>query len=115
MGVNLNDRIPIVCQLEDGNTNRFVQATVRDPDGNVLNTVSCPHVGSGLYVNQSVVMPNFRFVTVQFKVFTNVGLTVLDPQYSQPMDFFDSDESTNVIDRLAEIEDNLDTSDGRIT
>lgn len=115
MGVNLNDRIPIVCQLEDGNTARFVQAVVRGPDGVILNTVACPHVGNGLYINDTVVMPNVRFVTVQFRVFSNVELTVLDPQYSQPMDFFDLDESTNVIDRLDQIEDNIDSSDGRLT
>lgn len=113
MGVSLGDKIPIVCQLEDGKTNRFVQATVRDNAGTVLATVGCSHVADGLYVNQLQTMPNVPFVTVQFKVFVDAGFTIEDPDYSQPMDFFDLDQFTNVLDRLTQIENNLDTSDGR--
>lgn len=64
-------------QLDDGATDKFVRATLRDADGNTLpeSPVQLSHVANGLYTDESVSMPDTQQVTAQYEVFLDSGFT----------------------------------------
>lgn len=68
------------AQLADGEQSLplIVKAIFRDEDGVLLNTILLNHVGGGLFNNPTIVMPDFDYISVQYVVYLNDGITQAD-------------------------------------
>lgn len=70
--ITVGETIPIVLQLFDNNAKAVVTAKVVDDLGVVIAEKQLNHFINGLYMSpERVVMPESKFVTVQFKVEPN--------------------------------------------
>ena len=69
--VNVGDKIAIKAQLSDGELSFpiAIKAVLRDSDGVVFNEIFLSHVGQGLFIDKSEVMPEEDFVMVQLFAF----------------------------------------------
>lgn len=67
--------IPVIAQLGNGETNKFVVANLFDPNENLIATLNMVHVARGLYRNSSFLMPELPFVVVQSQAFNDAGHT----------------------------------------
>jgi hypothetical protein len=102
MLVKVGDQIQLNLQLEDGATDKYPRAYLRDQFGYPLpeSPVDLTHIGDGLYSDDSVYMPNTQEVTATFKVFDDLARTILSPFYSIEMDVFAKDQSASLIAAL---------------
>ena len=67
--IEVGSAIPIVLQVFDRKADRVVLATIIDDVGAVIAQKQLSHFQNGLYMSpERVVMPDVKFVTVQFKV-----------------------------------------------
>lgn len=67
--IQVGETIPIVLQVYDNNPKAIVTAKVIDDVGVVIAEKQLNHFINGLYMSADrVVMPDVKFVTVQFKV-----------------------------------------------
>lgn len=84
MNLKPNDIIPLVLQLFDNATNKFVRAVVRDSDDAAISgsPFSLAHEADGLYTNKTAVMPNKAFVSVQYLIYDDAGFTTLSSTHS---------------------------------
>lgn len=89
--LKVGDVIPLSLQLDDGTTDKFVRAVVRDASGSPItgSPFSCAHVAGGQYESLTALMPNTAFVTVQFKVYTDSGFTTLSTSNGDAQDIFE--------------------------
>lgn len=90
MQVKQGDQIPLSVQLFDGDTAKYVRATVRGSNGTPLagSPVDLTHVGNGLYTDDSLVMPLDNFVTASYRVYTDAGYTIPSDLHSDTEDIF---------------------------
>lgn len=107
------DPIPLSCQLFDGATNKYIQATVLDPDGIAItgSPVTLTHQGGGKYTDDSLTMPTDKdFVDATFKVYDDAALTVLSDQHSDSTEIYQLAvpvaELIEVLDKIKEILEN---------
>lgn len=102
MLVKVGDPIQLNLQLEDGATDKYPRAYLRNQFGSPLagSPVDLTHTGDGLYQNDSVQMPDTQEVTATFKVFDDAGHTILSPIYSIELDVFTKDQSAGLIQAL---------------
>jgi len=101
--------IPLVCQLEDGDTTKFVNAIVTDQGGIPVagSPLVLTHTGNGTYENDTLVMPDEDFISATFQVFDDAGLTI-PSRHGDTADFFvKSFGAVDVIDCLDQIKDLL--------
>lgn len=84
MNLKPNDIIPLVLQLFDNATNKFVRAVVRDNSGVQISgsPFTLAHQANGLYINGSALMPNKPFISVQYLVYDDAGFTTLSSTHS---------------------------------
>jgi hypothetical protein len=77
MNLRKGQAIPLAFQLHDGDTTKYVRAVVRDSSDTPISgsPFSLPHESAGLYTNNSGVMPDTPFITVQYQAFTDAGFT----------------------------------------
>lgn len=99
MLVKAGDPIQLNLQLEDGATNKFPQAILRNQSGTLLpvSPVSLTHTGDGLYQNDSIIMPNTQEVTATYKVYDDAPRTLLSQIYSIELDVFTKDSAAEII------------------
>lgn len=109
MLVKVGDPIQLNLQLEDGATNKFPQAILRNQSGVLLSgsPVSLTHVGDGLYQNDSIAMPNTQEVTATYKVYDDAGHTVLSQFYSIELDVFGKDNASELVSNLKQLAGDL--------
>lgn len=102
MLVKVGDPIQLNLQLEDGATNKFPRAILRNQLGVLLpeSPVDLTHTGEGLYQNDSVFMPDTQEVTATYKVYDDAGRTILSAIYSIELDVFTKDGSASLIQSL---------------
>lgn len=93
--LNIGDTIHLNLQLSNGNTGKYVRATVRNASGVEISgsPVALTHIGGGLYSNDSLTMPNTDEVTAQYVVYDDAGFTTVNTNYSQVMDTFQKNPS----------------------
>jgi len=103
MLVKVGDPIQLNLQLEDGSTNQFPRAILRNQLGILLaeSPVDLTHTGEGLYQNDSVFMPNTQEVTATYKVYTDFARTLLSERYSIELDVFERNLVTAEITGLS--------------
>ena len=109
--IKIGESIPLIYQLHDGDTTKFVRATVEDPDGNPIagSPASMPHVSNGKYENNSLLMPDKRYVSVTYQVFDDAGFTTPSPDHYDGVDSFELTVlDQDLIDLLIELRDLLD-------
>ena len=84
MNLKPNDIIPLVLQLFDNATNKFVRAVVRDnSDAEISGSpFTLVHEANGLYTNSTALMPNKPFVSVQYLVYDDAGFTTFSSTHS---------------------------------
>lgn len=75
------ETIDLYLQLSDGDALQYVRAVLRDPIGNVLQTLDLNNVGGGLYLSQAASMPGFRTVYATYSVYSDAGYTTLNTAY----------------------------------
>lgn len=77
-GIDTGAPIPVVAQTADGSTNKFVLGWVYDDTNTLLPAcpVTLTSVGSGLYQNNALVMPNVEYVLSQVQAYYDSGHTM---------------------------------------
>ena len=90
-------------QLSDRDVTKFVECVVKDPSGTLLpgSPVVLSHESLGLYTDGSLVMPDEDFVTAQYKIFDNVGLTIFSQDHPTVEDTFEVTlPATELLDKM---------------
>lgn len=64
--VKVGEKIPLTLQVYDGNPDLQVKCTLMDKYGAVFMNVKLDHISSGLYVNNSMEMPEMDFLIGQY-------------------------------------------------
>lgn len=67
----VGDIVPLACQLEDGATQMFVRAFLRDSADTSLATIDLTHIAFGYYKSTAQVLPNIDFIQATYVVYTN--------------------------------------------
>jgi hypothetical protein len=84
-------------QLETGAENKYPVAILRDQDGNELT--GSPYIlasaGDGLYLNDSVMMPNLQVVICTYKVYNDDDHLIPSDEDADSSDVFVSDDIEN--------------------
>jgi hypothetical protein len=92
--VNLN------LTLDDRQIGRYCRATIKEPDGSILEVVTLTDLSGGTFAAQSTwLMNTLPFVLVDYDVFLDAGFLNIDENYSF---------ETERIDRAEKINDKLD-------
>lgn len=91
--VGVGKVLPVVVQLGNGATDKFVRAKIYDDANTLLNTLSLTHVSNGLYKNVSVVMPDVNSVSVQGEAYNDSGFTSPTEDYIGAQLFTSKDET----------------------
>lgn len=76
--VEAGQSMNLSAQLSDGEQSLplIVKAVLRDSLGNQLNEITLNHAGGGLFINPLTTMPDFEYISVQYYVYYNDGLTL---------------------------------------
>lgn len=84
MNIKVGDKIPLVLQLFDNATTKFVRAVIRDATDAPISgsPFTLAHEANGLYTNNAAVMPDTPFVSVQYLVYDDAGFTTLSEDHS---------------------------------
>lgn len=85
------DFLPLSLQLVDATeTSRHIRAYVRDASGALITGAPfvLTHVANGLYQNLGVQLPNTKFVSVQYQIYTDAGFTVISPSDTPSVSIF---------------------------
>lgn len=101
------DLIPLVVQLYDGNESKYVKATLQDPDDNFLagSPVTLTHKHDGLYEDKSITMPDKQWITVNYQVYDDAGLTIPSQFHSNAIERFDLQlTDQDLLDRITILE-----------
>lgn len=122
MIVAINQPYSIVAKLDDGATDRFLQARVFNSSGVEVSgsPFNMNHDSLGIYRNSSWTPSVEGYYSISVITYTNVGRTVIDTNYRQ------SGQSVNVRDIYADVDtlisrltqqraDNLDNLDATIS
>jgi len=90
LSIRSGDKIPLTLQINEGITDKYVQAILTDPVGDPLvgSPVALPHLSDGLYTDKSITMPGLTYVTAQYKVFNDVGFLDQADEFGIPLDVF---------------------------
>lgn len=75
--IRVGATVPLTAKLNDGQTTKFVRATVFDHVGGAVpgSPFTLTHVGNGVYQNASLNMPEVPFITVCYEAFNDAGFT----------------------------------------
>lgn len=85
--VRVGETVPTGLQLADGAPNKYVRAWVYGSDGSLLQgPVSLSHIAAGLYLTQSVTMPDEPFLAVQYRVYDDEDFSVLSIDHGDSLD-----------------------------
>jgi len=105
MIVKIGDPIQLNLQLEDGATDKYPQAILRNQIGTILagSPVDLTHTGDGLYQNDSISMPNTQEVTATYKVYEDAPHTVLSQFYTIELDVFGKDNAAELVANLKQL------------
>jgi len=104
--------VPIALQFEDGATNQYPRAEVRDADNNLLTTLDLSHVASGMYnISSPYIMPDVVHIVVTYIVYSDAAHTIVSGIYYRDVDVFVRTKVKSVVD---EISTSLHTHDQNI-
>lgn len=93
--VPVGQPIPVIAQLGDGSTDKYVQVELFDQDENSLALLNLTHVARGLYRNSSFLMPANTFVVGQAIAYTDSGYTVPYEGYIEQQTYSSLDDEGN--------------------
>lgn len=102
----LGETIPLSVQLHDGAIDKYCRAIVRDSDGTALagSPVTLTHISNGKYEDNTLVMPNKRYVSVTYEVYEDALFTTLSDEHTHAVDLFELEVlDQNLIDLLEEL------------
>lgn len=88
--IKAGDTVPLVLQLFDGATNKYVRATVTNQAGTAVSgsPFTLTHQALGKYVNSSLVMPSgVSFIVAHYRVFDDAGFSTIS-SYADTADVF---------------------------
>ena len=108
--------IPLRAQMATSRSDLFVRAYIYDQSKNPLNSgnpIDLTHVGNGLYMDYSFLMPNVPFVHATYEVALDAGFLEIAPQDGSGTDTFElaDSEAQDLIRRdelIAVISDELE-------
>lgn len=110
MSVRAGEKIPLVRHLECPDSEPvFVGATLKRPDRTLLVAfeVNLSDEGSGVFFDESVDMPDERYITATYRVYEDAGKTIESKRYCSVTAIFTRDNSdagsvivTNTPDRI---------------
>lgn len=77
--MKIGDPIPLALQLTDLEEDQFVLANVFLEGGveHDDSPVLLAHISNGIYEDDSLIMPNSRWVHIQYRVYSDAGLTLI--------------------------------------
>lgn len=100
MLVKLGSTIHLNLQLEDGATDKFPSAILRDKDGTQISVEELTHTGNGLYQNDDQVMPNTDEVTATYLVYEDSDRTTISPLYGAALDVYTLDRTLSLVEDI---------------
>jgi len=87
--ITVGQEVPVLLQIEDGATDQYPQAEIRDNEANLLTTLNLSHQASGLYVPSSAYnMPDEQFIKITYIVYSDSGHTTESAIYLRAVDVF---------------------------
>lgn len=98
MKLKAGETVPLVLQLLDGETTKYVRATVKTQAGVAVSgsPFSMAHEATGLYKSITLDMPtSVEFIQVQYRVYDDSGLTTVST-YADTTEIFYLDTNVNV-------------------
>ena len=102
----IGDIVPIKCQLYDGDQTVYVLAIILDDAQNPVGAspYAVPHLTSGLYALNNIVMPDTEYLTVTFKVYEDAVFSSPSTKHGDTVDiFFKEEADPEVILKLDQI------------
>ena len=85
--VRVGDKLPVALQLPDGAPNKFVRAWTYGSNGELVSgPTPLNHIAAGLYVTNTLTMPNSEFVAIQYRVYEDAAYTTLSSDYGDAVD-----------------------------
>jgi hypothetical protein len=84
MIIAVGSPILLSLQLWNNAIDKFVRAFLKNPDGSPYSTpqIDLTHVGNGLYINNSLIMPNIQAIFATFIVYEDSGFTTPDSGFT---------------------------------
>lgn len=101
--IDVGQSVPIVLQINDGNTGLYPQAEIRDHNNILLNTLNLVHIASGCY-KIYYIMPAVDFIVSTYIVYSDSNHTTEDTNYYRDVDIF---VNVNYKNDLSNIQTNL--------
>ena len=90
-------KLPVALQLPDSAPNKFVLAYTYNPQGALIyGPTVLSHVASGLYLTNSLTMPDQDFVAIQYKVFSDDEYSVISPDHGDCADLITKETPTEI-------------------
>ena len=103
--IEVGQEVPVLLQIEDGATDQYPQAEIRDNGGNLITTLSLSHEANGCYTPLSpYTMPDEDFIKITYIVYSDSGHTTESDIYLRGIDVFhkiDSDDYKADVSALA--------------
>jgi len=101
INLKVGEKIPLAILLETRVTDKFVRAIVRGATGAEIvgSPFGVPHVSNGWHYDDTVLMPDTAYLTVEYDVFADALFTTstdLLPDHER----FDRDDLASAIDTL---------------
>lgn len=89
----VNEPLRLKFNATTNEENLFVRAYLFDQDGLSLTPAfaDLTHSGSGIYINNSYLMPNFSQVVAKYAVFKDAGRTIENTKFLRVSDTFELD------------------------
>jgi len=96
--VKQGDNMPLHVQLATGNVGKYVRAFLKDDAGVAIGSpIDLTEVGSGLYIDNSYIMPAKQFVLCIYKVYDDAGYTEISEDDGDHVDLFALDTDVSLI------------------
>jgi len=87
----VGDTLGLRLALYPADDTKFVQAFLTDKNGGAVAVVPLPNVGAGIYLNNTVQMPQTLQVFARYVVYEDSGFTTVSCDYPGGSDVFDLD------------------------
>lgn len=106
--VKLGSPLPLSAILEDGRSDQFIRAEILDRSGNILQTLSIPHIANGIYSRADILAISVGDFMLSLSVFRDSSFLIPSQRYGRILKTVRVENIENVLTET------IDLGDGRI-